>query len=79
VNGILQELKKTKSNSILFDYSSIGSGKSENLLNSDDFNFHSRNQPNQWVSLKFNTKKVFLSGYFLRSRFGASNSFNLKS
>jgi hypothetical protein len=80
-DGILQDFKKTESNSLSFTCSSFNSSsyKPENLLNYDNSTrFRSQNQPNSLVCIELNTKQMILSGYLLRSYIGTSN-YNLKS
>jgi hypothetical protein len=80
VNGILQDLKRAEPHSFSFNCSSIyPSYQPSNLLIYDSSRFLSQNQPNQWLSIKFNTKKIIFFGYLFRSYYNASSACNLKT
>jgi hypothetical protein len=74
--GIIQDLKNSDSNSISLSCSSfLSSDVPENILIYDNKTaWHSEDKSNSWISMKFNTRKIKLSGYFFRSFHGAGGS-----
>jgi hypothetical protein len=79
-DGLLQDLI---SNPVSFSCSSIDNinpdYQPESILKYDNSTlFHSQNQPNSWICIKMNTKKVAPSGYLLRSWYGSGRN-NLKN
>jgi hypothetical protein len=63
-NGILQDIKQTEPNSISFSCSSVindnPNHQPKNILKYDNsIIFHSKDEPNSWLSIKLNAKKDF--------------------
>jgi hypothetical protein len=69
-NGILQHLIHSESNSVSLTCSSFRQSyeKSDNILNYDNSYWFSQDLPNSWVCVQFNSKRILLEGYFLRSQ-----------
>jgi hypothetical protein len=68
-NGIISELRKATSNSVVVTCSSedSSSDKCQNVLNHDDNSrFCSKSIENSWICFEFINKKVLLSAYLLR-------------
>jgi hypothetical protein len=72
--GILQNLKYSEPNSISLSCSSTNLGKLENILNYDDSRWCSKHEANSWLCIKFTSKRILFTGYYLRSD---SNSFGI--
>jgi hypothetical protein len=71
-SGIIQDLKQTQPNSVSLRCSSIDEGQPDNFFHYDDSFWFSQNLLNSWICIKFNAKKIYLSGYLLRSYYGSS-------
>lgn len=70
-SGIIQDFKKTQPHSVSLKYSSIDEGQPDSLFHYDDYYWFSKNLSNSWIYIKFNAKKICLSGYLLRSYYGS--------
>jgi hypothetical protein len=78
-HGILQYLKQSEIYSFTLNCSNFtASHVPENILAYDISIFQSQNHPNSWLCVKFNQKRVLLSGYLFRSWYG-TNHYNPKS
>jgi hypothetical protein len=74
-NGILQTLKYSEPNSISLSCSSFCDDyrKPENIMNYDNSDWCSENESDSWLCIKFTSKQILLTGYFLRSFFQAGD------
>jgi hypothetical protein len=82
-NGIMQDFKNSETNLIVLSCSGTYGNESYrqvgNILDYDDSNWwFSKNEPNSWICIKFNSKRILLSRYFFRSG-GMSGICNPKS